>query len=545
MEDSRNRTVSVPVPVPVLPSSAATILARRAMHPTLEVLLGNIPADTNDDDDDDNNNENNNKTKFLTICTNSIPENMDFMDGCVVVCILVLIGSLDLQEQDAHITFHYDVVFSSYTVRNLLPLGSLTIIVDDNCRIRSLTIYEIRTATYDLPAIIKYLGKLEVLYLQKCRSLPSELSELESLEHLFMEDCPLCNLFDGNSVPVDMELKKLKTLSVTDCVFIPKTFLAWVAEKLPSINDLSFVDIEDIDSVLDFLYTTSPPFRNKLGVLRLVRCRLEENQAGAIIQNILPTFPNLKSLSLCYNKIKSVRAIVERIKNDSTGVRSKSLHTLNLEENDIMKIIKKQPKEKAALLDLLRILPTIYRIGWMSEAKYYDSDVQSLLRINHAGRYLLEGHTNNNSTNAGNSTGEQIRVSGYQQSLLPPLSLWPIILNRAYEKSKDVFYGEKDATGLNYLIRNGPEALIGSRRGPTVRNDGDSGHSIKIDIAQTNRHTSSLTMLPPSPSSLKRTLAEAPVAVAVTTTAMTGQSRAKDDPLKKGKTKQACVTNSK
>ena len=74
-------------------------------------------------------------------------------------------------------------------------------------------------------------------------------------------------------------------------------------------------------------------------------------------------------------------------------------------------------------------------------AKQYHPDIEHLLRINHAGRVLVEG-----------GIGKQPI----------PICLWPIVLERAFEKSTHV-YGEDfrhnkrtNPTGLFYLIRNGP-----------------------------------------------------------------------------------------
>jgi len=93
------------------------------------------------------------------------------------------------------------------------------------------------------------------------------------------------------------------------------------------------------------------------------------------------------------------------------------------------------------LLSFLRIYNNIYNIGGFSEGDY-SSDVEYALRINHAGRSIVEG-------------------GGCVGSI--PLSLWPTILVRAHEKSEhSICYDitPKNATGLYYLLRNGP-ALAG------------------------------------------------------------------------------------
>lgn len=78
----------------------------------------------------------------------------------------------------------------------------------------------------------------------------------------------------------------------------------------------------------------------------------------------------------------------------------------------------------------------------------YKSGIESALRINHAGRCLMEVDGNNDDN------GRSI-----------PLSLWPTLLERSYAKSgQNGIYQycceeqklNKNATGLYYLLREGP-----------------------------------------------------------------------------------------
>ena len=211
--------------------------------------------------------------------------------------------------------------------------------------------------------------------------------------------------------------------------------------------------LEDTDNVLKFLRTASLSVVNKLEKLEFVQCGLNDIQAGMIVRNIVPKFPNLKNLIHTRNEIKSVQSIVERIiKNDTTALPLKLFHTLDLRGNPIMNVLKKQPEEKKALLCLLEALGTTICCLGSKNISDCDPNTQYALYVNHAGRYFLEGNssTNNNNNNSGNTV-----VPCHRRSLLPPLSFWPIILERAYEKSNDLFVGEKDATGLNYLLRTG------------------------------------------------------------------------------------------
>ena len=212
--------------------------------------------------------------------------------------------------------------------------------------------------------------------------------------------------------------------------------------------------LEDTDNVLKFLRTASLSVVNKLEKLEFVQCGLNDIQAGMIVRNIVPKFPNLKNLIHTRNEIKSVQSIVERIiKNDTTALPLKLFHTLDLRGNPIMNVLKKQPEEKKALLCLLEALGTTICCLGSKNISDCDPNTQYALYVNHAGRYFLEGNSSSTINNNNNSGYTVVRC--HRRSLLPPLSLWPIILERAYEKSNDVFVGEKDATGLNYLLRTG------------------------------------------------------------------------------------------
>jgi hypothetical protein len=127
-------------------------------------------------------------------------------------------------------------------------------------------------------------------------------------------------------------------------------------------------------------------------------------------------------LDLRFNRIESIKPVVDRIKNDNYRIATKSLHFLNLYRNPIFKKMKTDPIEKAAMLSFLESYNTVYYLG----DKYLfrlDPDIECTLRINHAGRKVVV--ENGGSGSSGGSRS------------LPPL-LWPTILERAYEKSDHI-----------------------------------------------------------------------------------------------------------
>jgi len=184
-------------------------------------------------------------------------------------------------------------------------------------------------------------------------------------------------------------------------------------------------------------------FQEKLKYIRLHYSKINNKRFETLLFEILPRFPNVSCLDFEKNEIQSVRHIVDRIKNDKTCFVSKSLRELGFDANPMMnKVRANDPNEKAALVSFLRTFNTVCHLG-VYYVDSYGSDVEHALRINHAGRRIIEG--------GGHHVGSI------------PLSLWPTILERAYDKSDDSICASeipKNATGLYYLLRNGP-ALVG------------------------------------------------------------------------------------
>ena len=163
-------------------------------------------------------------------------------------------------------------------------------------------------------------------------------------------------------------------------------------------------------------------FQDSLKYLGMENCNLDGEMFQTLLFEIRPKFPNLSCLDLRFNIIESIKPVVDRIKNDNYRIATKSLHFLNLYRNPILKKMKTDPIEKAAMLSFLESYSTVYYLG----DKYLfrlDPDIECALRINHAGRKVVV--ENGGSGSSGGSRS------------LPP-SLWPTILERAYEKSDHI-----------------------------------------------------------------------------------------------------------
>jgi hypothetical protein len=143
--------------------------------------------------------------KFLTICHNSIPEKVAFIDGAIVMLILIKVGLVDLNDvENDRIDFDVSHMWSYEIDTADGRIKTLTIRGNDNFDL------------YELPTIVCHLTQLFELCLHRCEKLPVELSELPCLEKL--ELVHSSDIFDDN-FPSEMVLKELKILSFKCCQF--------------------------------------------------------------------------------------------------------------------------------------------------------------------------------------------------------------------------------------------------------------------------------------------------------------------------------------
>ena len=419
--------------------------------------------------------------KLISVCLKSIPNGMNFVECVIVVSALSKMGLVDINN-----IANDQIDFEKYGNQYGIHDDACYCTINTDGRITGLYITPDNVDEYDLPAIIGCLERLTCLTLNKCRSLPVELSNLPHLEKLQLLHCSL-NLNLIENFPIQMQLNNLKILTVSSAEPIPAAsqFLKWITSQLPRLETLEHTGIEtnDVSSIIDSLRTND--ICNSLKHLRLSRRLMEEESFEILMLEIVPKFRNLKSLSLFGNNINSFLPIVDSIKNDRTFVPSKSLCVLDVACNPVFKKMEDDPIEKAALLSFLGTFNTIHTLG-IEGGKHYDSDLEYALRINHAGRRIVvkvDGGSNNN-----NDDGKTI----------VPSSLWPTILERAYEKSLDIYNPrdrKKNATGIYYLLREvGPALLSGGRRRPNaciVSKHGGDGVSLKRkDIITTNERVS-------------------------------------------------------
>jgi hypothetical protein len=227
---------------------------------SMDRLLRDILSDTPEED----------RGKLITVCLNSIPNKMNFVECVTLVSAFSKMGMVDINNiENDRIHFgnykggdHYDFCGNNFDA---------DFTIDDDGRITGLDIY--RGDEYDLPATIACLERLTKISVYKCRSLPVELTNLPHLDTLFLIECSP-DLFEN--FPIQMKLNNLKKLCIYKCVCVfpsaPSQFLTWMTSQLPSLEDLEFFSCMDNDEVsytVDYLRSKEVCFHNSLKNFRM------------------------------------------------------------------------------------------------------------------------------------------------------------------------------------------------------------------------------------------------------------------------------------
>jgi hypothetical protein len=442
-----------------------------------------------------------------------IPNEVSSIDGAVMVSILSKTADfvVDLHniendrtkfEKSRNDSYSYDLFCISSSI-------SCDFTIDDDGRIIRLSINGGRRERFALPEIIARLERLTDLTLGHCQSIPMELSNLPQLKALTLIHCS--DLFD-NSLPVQMVLSKLKEFSICNyrsestpmstSTSTSTQLIAWMSKQLPILEELGFFFLQKnrTDSVLNALSTVKYLcFQYTLKSLTMERCSIDQKSFETLWFDVRPKFPKMSALNLHNNRIESIQPTVERIKNDDITIISKSLQVLDLSSNPITKLLKDDPIENAAMLSFLESYNAIYSFGIgnydANRQAYvcdYGSNIEYALRTNHAGRSIVEGDDRKDDRP------------------LVPLSLWPTILERAYKKSDCTNYA-KNATGLNYLVREVGPALICrciALRAQSNNGGGDEGHGNNNDNNDIKKCKDSTSVLKGGERKRKRNLVD-------------------------------------
>lgn len=176
-----------------------------------------------------------------------------------------------------------------------------------------------------------------------------------------------------------------------------------------------------------------------------------EDDLAMVLFDVLPFFPKLTRFSVGWHKIKSFQKIAQKIHNNDLSrvtleSRIRHLHfgAFMFETEPILQFIH-DPIEVEAMKTLLSAFKELYDISGL------DYDVDYLMRINSAGRVLVEKKEDGTSSNSA-----------------IPLSVWPFVLERAWKRYsifKDRLSDDDVCPeGIYYLLQNIQALREGSKR---------------------------------------------------------------------------------
>jgi hypothetical protein len=240
---------------------------------------------------------------------------------------------------------------------------------------------------------------------------------------------------------------------------------------------------------------------SKLKHLAWVHSGMTEQGLELLLREVvLPYHRNLSSIDVSGNQIRSLQFLLELPnENETTGGSYSNenehfqwyqrhdqifyypLRTLNLQHNPVLKYRISNHREVEALEFLLKHWFPL--LGSLTPSwENWDSRIEYLLRINRGGRALVEGNgmpppfraspkpTSNDcdsswkrewmATIDSTVLTRRIEEREFARTFMKKklhLSVWPLVLHRAYRTSSKGFLPPlEDATALYYLIRNGP-----------------------------------------------------------------------------------------
>ena len=375
-------------------------------------------------------------------------------------------------------------------------------IIDEITRRKALSIvYQNEMLSKERIGIEDAINLVYILFLAGNIDLHSDPGKLENLSYFEVDETTkkvskllVRNYAEGRDIPLQFPIEMissfvdLKALMLYNINVAPPNFVKEIRGRNPPLKpqqplcnlkklDISFSKMDDKEAILEtkifhllpklesvafrlFTGRTETRYlRNVLGDLKSSYCacrmtlkRIDlsytmctQSELKTLLLEVVPSLPNLVHINMRDNKIESIQQIGESINRDR-GINSSrlkcqsTLQILDLSWNMVILKIKTNPKEKAGLMAILCAFKGLCNLGMNVNVKEYPSDIQYQLRMNHAGRRLVE------------SLNDKFLSS----------SLLPIILERAFKKSQNIHpfqwrdERKKDPTGMYYLFRSGP-----------------------------------------------------------------------------------------
>ena len=263
---------------------------------------------------------------------------------------------------------------------------------------------------------------------------------------------------NGFVVPIEMELSNLTFFSVSginlrdddQSLMTTSNFLMWLESKVPNLTHLYMDQLErsTTESVIVGLCDDNLNYLHQnLESININGAEIDDDLFEKIILQVLPKFSILKSVSIGNNKIQSFESV-------SLATIPPTVTSLSLYHNPVTSKFKSDPEESKFLIDFLNHNNNVFDINGQYFAStfapsWYTPEIIYALRINHAGRNLIVNNKVNNNKN------------------MIPLSLWPIVLERAYTKSNEIQLHARNFSSRDNLDSSGVFYIL-QQIGPTL-----------------------------------------------------------------------------
>ena len=256
--------------------------------------------------------------RVVAECMHHLPAEMNEGDGEVLLTILYTTGVLNKYLDDVvrrakeSSEWDDDVSVDEIEFYRYFDFED-DVELDSEGRITVLDIYIKTPSGLYLPPIIERLHKLQHIHLQNCKLIPIELGNLPLLESIEFVHCDQ-DLFER--IPDGLLLSALKQVKIWGFGESCPTLSAWSTFLPNSLEVLQFgnTEREQVDELLCALQNHDFGFRDTLTKIQISHCELNEGDLERLLFDIQPRFPNLHTLVVEYNDIKSLRGIEDRIK---------------------------------------------------------------------------------------------------------------------------------------------------------------------------------------------------------------------------------------
>ena len=269
-----------------------------------------------------------------------IPVDVDYHDGCVVLTILYDIGWLqtylrqrtEREQEDLGLLISDGLLECEYRFQ-----FKKNVTTDSIGRITSFCVPHSEDEDdddehYDLPPSVSRLHKLQKIEISGCRQIPAELGVLPCLTEIKFDGCNR-NLFD--SIPVGLQLPHVTCLRV-EASALPNSLIPFF-NLLPScLKELHFynMSMNETTAVISALQTYRLKFHQSLTTLCIEGAEVGDDGFKTLLFEVLPRFPNLRTLNLHDSFIKSLHGVRKKIK-ELGFVSDTKLTKLDLSVNDV------------------------------------------------------------------------------------------------------------------------------------------------------------------------------------------------------------------